>query len=306
MKKNTKIAGLALIAIIVAITIISVILYYPNSAQIKLPDGEPPQWEVKVTGYVDQERTWTLKEISQMPLTSVMVEVNGENVTYQGVSLTEFCNQIGCRWDAGPIDVTSVDGHEASLNIFQAWNSTNYPYYQISNRITLVFVEDGEWMTQDMGGPVQLVAPSFSSEFQVKNVAEVNVGLWTFSISGNVANPITVSSENLTSFQEETINGAFVPSDGERTSNWTGLSVMKLLESVNASRFSKITIVAIDGYEKNYTRLEVDESNMLVGYAENGNHLDQSRGGPYRLFMPVDKYKWAQFWVKFVKEIIVY
>jgi hypothetical protein len=45
---------------------------------------------------------------------------------------------------------------------------------------------------------------------------------------------------------------------------------------------------------------------MLVGYAENGNHLDQSQGGPYRLLTPVEKYKWAQFWVKFVKEIIVY
>lgn len=307
LKKTTKIASLVLITIIVAITIFSAILYYPNSDEIKLPVGDPPQWEIKVSGNVEQERTWTLKEISQMSLTSVIVEVNGINVTYQGVSLTEFCGKIGSRWDAGPIDVTSVNGHEASLNIFQAWNSTNYPYYQINNRITLVFVENGNWMSQDMGGPVQLIAPDFPSDFQVENVAEVKVGLWTFSISGNVSNPLTVSSENLTSFQEETVHAEFVPSDGKRTSDWTGLSVLNLLESANASsRASKITIVAIDGYTKDFTLTEVEESNMLVGYAENGNHLGQSQGGPYRLFTPADEYKWAQFWVKFVKEIIVY
>lgn len=307
LKKNTKIASLALIAIIVTITIFSAILYYHISDEIKLPKGEPSQWEIKVSGNVEQERTLTLKEISQMPLTSVMVEVNGINVTYIGVSLTEFCSKIGSRWDAGPIDVTSVDGHKASLNIFQAWNSTNYPYYQINNRITLVFVENSEWMSQDMGGPVKLVAPGFPSGFQVENVAEVKVGLWTFSISGKVSNPLTVSSENLTNFQEETVHAEFVPGDGKRTSDWTGLSVLNLLESANASnRASRITIVAIDGYTKNYTLTEVEESNMLVGYAENGNHFGQSQGGPYRLFTPVDEYKWAQFWVKFVKEIIVY
>jgi DMSO/TMAO reductase YedYZ molybdopterin-dependent catalytic subunit len=310
MKKTIKIVITSLILIIVTITIASAVFYYPNqmqvAPQVKLPDGQAPDGQVKVSGNVEQEKTWTLEEITHMPLTRIIAEVNGENATFEGVALVDFCNKTGARWDAGTINVISTTGKSAALNIFQAWNSTAYPYYQESNRIVLAFVRNGEWITKEMGGPVKLITPSFGSTYQIDNIAEVNVDIWTVSISGAVDKPLTISSKNLTSYQQATINGAFVPGDGERTSNWTGISVLDVLEAANMSyRAEKITIVAIDGYTKNYTLQEVEDSNMLIGFEENGKHLGQNQGGPYRLFCPVEQYKWAQFWVKFVDEIIV-
>ena len=81
---------------------------------------------------------------------------------------------------------------------------------------------------------------------------------------------------------------------------------MDMLEAANMSYLGrKITVVAIDDYRKNYTLTEIVESQMMLGYQEKGVRLSQDKGGPFRLFLPVDKYKWAQFWVKFVTQIIV-
>ncbi|PVX26368.1 MAG: hypothetical protein CW691_01665 [Candidatus Bathyarchaeum sp.] len=308
MKKSTKMAIAVCTAAILVISTAFVINYISLQPKtISLPAGEPPQWQVTFTGNVEQEKTFTLKEISEMPLTTVVTVVNGKNVTYNGVTLFDFCNVSGMLWDAGPINVISEDGQKTTLNVFQAWNSTAYPYYQDSNRITLVFVKDGEWMTQEMGGPVKLIAPYFSDNHQVEHVSEVNIDLWTISVSGLVENPITISSKNMSLIQDVTVEAEFVPGDGKRTSNWTGLSMTDLLEAANMSYLGrKIVVVAIDDYSRNYTLYEIEESQMLIGYEENGNPLSPDKGGPFRLFLPVDKYKWAQFWVKFVTQIIVY
>jgi hypothetical protein len=246
MKKTTKIAIAVCITAIVVIAAVFVVHYLsPQAETISLPDGEPPQWQVTVTGNVEQQKTWTLKEISEMSITTVITEVNGENVTYKGVELFEFCNRSGMNWDAGPIEIIASDGHSATLNVFQAWNSTVYPYFQDRNRITLVFVKDGQWMTEATGGPVKLIAPYFSEEYQVEHVSEVKIGYWTVSISGAVANPITISSKNMSAFEPVTVEAEFRPSAGPRTSNWTGLPILDLLQAANVSyRAGKITVVA--------------------------------------------------------------
>ena len=74
MKKTTKIVITSLILIIVTITIASAVFYYPNQTQIapqvKLPNGQAPDGQVKVSGNVEAEKTWTLEEITHMPLTT--------------------------------------------------------------------------------------------------------------------------------------------------------------------------------------------------------------------------------------------
>jgi DMSO/TMAO reductase YedYZ molybdopterin-dependent catalytic subunit len=308
-KPTTKIASLSLIAIVITICIISAVLYFPNQTpiqQIRLPDSQVPDWQIKVSGNVEEVKTWTLQEITHMPLTTVTAEVDGENASFLGVALIDFCNKTGAKWDTETITVTSVEGKSADLNIFQAWNSTAYPYYQETNRIVLAFVKNGQWMTHDLGGPMKLVTPSFGAQNQIDTVAEVEFEKWTISISGEVATPLRISSENLPDFDQKFVHAAFVPGDGERISDWTGISMMDVLEAAEiAYRAEKITVVAIDGYTKTYTLQEVEAANMLIGFEENGDYLSQDQGGPYRIFCPVEKYKWAQFWAKFVSEIIV-
>jgi hypothetical protein len=188
MKKATKIASISLILIIAVFSIVSAVLYFPNQTpitqQIMLPSGQIPDWQIKVSGNVEEEKTWTLQEISHMPLTTVTAEVDGENASFIGVSLTYLCIKTGAKWDTEKITVTSADGESADLNIFQAWNSTVYPYFQETNRIVLAFVKNGGWMTHDSDGPVKLVTPSFGAQYQIEGVSEVEFAKWTISISG--------------------------------------------------------------------------------------------------------------------------
>jgi DMSO/TMAO reductase YedYZ molybdopterin-dependent catalytic subunit len=160
-------------------------------------------------------------------------------------------------------------------------------------------------MTSETGGPLKLIAPYFPAESQVENVAEIRFKPWTVSVIGEVENPIVLTLANITSIQPRTVYAEFAPSE-KRWSNWTGLPILDVLEAANVSdRAEKITITAVDGYEKNYTLQQVEEGEMLIGYAENDYPLSHSDGGPYRLFAPTDQYKWAQFWVKFISEIYV-
>ena len=309
MKKTAALLSIITIAIVVAAAFASI--YYlgafnkNNQVSRVLPNGEPPQLQIKITGDVEQEKTLTLKEITQMPLTNVTATINGENATYIGVPLYDFSNKTGISWDAGPIDFISANGNKATLNIFQAYNSSAYPYYYNNNVIMVAFVKNGQWMTNETGGPVKLVAPYFADEYQVENVTEIHFKPWTISISGEVSNPLSITKENLISFQSRTVYAEFAPSE-KRWSNWTGLPMLDVLQAANMSnRAEKVTIIAVDGYEKNYTLEQVADGQMLIGFYENGNPLPQSQGGPFRLFAPTDQYKWAQYWVKFVSQIIV-
>jgi len=171
-------------------------------------------------------------------------------------------------WDAGTIDIISIDGSKATMNIFQAYNSSAYPYYYNNNVMTLAFAKNGQWITNETGGPVRLIAPYFAAEYQVENVDEIHFNPWTISISGKVANPLVITRANLASFQSRTVYAEFAPSE-KRWSNWTGLPILDVLQVANVSSIAeKITIIAIDGYAKNYTLQQVEDGQMLIGYAE--------------------------------------
>ena len=311
MKNTTKILAVTTVIIIILGSAAS--LYYAevsnnsesSTNQLTLPAGEPTPWQIKVIGDVDQEKTWTLNEISKMPLTDVIVP--SENATYRGVTLIQFCNETGVTWDAGPLNVIGANGQSAPLNIFQAWNSTYYPYYYNYNVMVLAFVKNGQWMTNETEGPVKLITPYFSSNYQVEQVAEIQSDPWAISITGNVANPIVITGKNLTDFQSQTVHAEFRPgNEPNRTSDWTGIPIMDALQSAKVSnQAQQITVVSIDGYDKNYTLDQIRDGQMMIGYQENGKPLPTSQGGPFRLFAPTDEFKWGQYWVKFIKEIKV-
>jgi DMSO/TMAO reductase YedYZ molybdopterin-dependent catalytic subunit len=303
MKKLT--ATLIAITTIIVVLAAAATIYLPQTTSYtaQLPKEDPAQWQIKVTGDVTQEKTWTLKELTQMPLTDVTVK--NQNATYCGVALSDFCSQTGILWDAGPLNIISATGQLAELNVFQAWNSTNYPINQDYNAIVLAFIKDGEWINDTSGGPVKLIAPSFASNYQVEQVAEIQSAPWTISIIGNVANPLEITGENLTTLQSQTLRGEFRPGgDPNRTSDWTGLPILTVLDTAKvSSQARQISVIGIDGYTKNFTLDQVREGQMMIGYQENGQSLPTSQGGPFRLFAPTDQYKWGQYWVKYIQEI---
>jgi DMSO/TMAO reductase YedYZ molybdopterin-dependent catalytic subunit len=304
---NKTATAILAVAIIATATITTYFAMQPATTKASLlPSTDPPTWQVKVTGDLQPEKNLTLQDLLQMPLTNVTATIDGEDQTFVGVPLYDFCNQTGVNWDAGTINLISNQGNEASINIYQAYNSSAYPYYYNNNVITLAFAKDGEWLTNETGGPIRLIAPYFSAATQVRSVVEVHVDDYAVSISGAVSNPLTITGKNLTVVQPRSVYAEFAPSE-KRNSTWTGLPLMNLLQLANvSSRAERITIIAIDGYQKNYTLEEVANGQMMLGYQENGNPLPHTQGGPFRLFAPTEQYKWAQYWVKYVAQIIVY
>jgi DMSO/TMAO reductase YedYZ molybdopterin-dependent catalytic subunit len=322
MKTRTKILAVIMALIIISAVVSSLYLsgVIPTKAKtpkstttlLELPSGQPVHWQIEVSGDFQQQKNQTLSDISKMPLT----EVIANNATYIGVTLFQFCNETGIGWDAGPLTVIGANGQSAALNIFEAWNSSYYPYssytpdlykYQV---MVLAFVKNGQWMTSITGGPVTLVAPMLPGSDQIEQVTEIQSAPWTVSITGNVANPLTISGENLTDFQSQTIRGEFVPGDvpieSIRTSNWTGIPILDALQVAKASpNAQQVTIIAIDGYTQVFTLQQLSAGKMMIGYQENGTALPLSAGGPFRVFAPTPDYRWGEYWVKFIKQIVV-
>ncbi len=174
--------------------------------------------------------------------------------------------------------------------------------------IVLAFLKNGQWLTNQDGGPVKLVAPGFASNFQVEQVAKIESDPWTVSVTGDVANPLTITGKNMTDFSTQTLHGEFRPGDAPNvTADWTGIPILEVLQAAKASsQASQVCFIGIDGYEQNFTLTQVREGQMLFGYQENGQYLPTSQGGPFRIFSPTPDYKWGQYWVKFVAEIYVY
>jgi len=217
--------------------------------------------------------------------------------------MLEKCSDIA--WDAGPLNIISENGQSATLNIFQAWNSTYYPYNYDYNVMVLAFIKNGHWLTNTTGGPVKLIAPYFADNYQIEQVKEIHTDPWTIAITGNVANPLTITGENLTAFQPKTVHAEFRPGgETNRTSDWTGIPILDVLEAAKISDTAeKVSIIGIDGYAKNFTLDQVRAGQMMIGYQETGQPLPTSQGGPFRLFAPTAEYKRGQNWIKFVTEI---
>lgn len=302
MKKTTLILATTILVIAIVITA----AYLKQTATPnQLPSGTPQNWQIKTTGDTQKPQTWGINDLSKMPLTDVTVK--SENATYRGVSLSDFCNQTGTQWDAGAITVIGESGQNATLNSYQAWNSTTYTYNHQYNSIILAFIRNGEWLSSQDGGPVKLVAPYFDSSYQITRVTEVDSQPWIVHVTGNVANPIVLTGGNLAAFKSQTIHGEFRPGgDPNRTSDWTGIPILDIVNAAHPTgNNSKVCIVGVDNYTKTFTLTQVKAGEMMLGYQENARPLPVSEGGPFRLFAPADAYKWGQYWVKYVTEIRV-
>jgi DMSO/TMAO reductase YedYZ molybdopterin-dependent catalytic subunit len=300
-KATVTLTGAILVIVILATAVYLTQTATPN----QLPTGTAPNWQIKTTGDTEKPQTWSINDLAKMPLTDVVVK--SENATYRGVTLSDFCNQIGTQWAAGAITVSGISGQNATLNIYQAWNSTTYAYNRQYNNIILAFIKNGEWLSSQDGGPVKLIAPSFDSSYQIAQVSEVYSQPWIVRVTGNIAYPIVLTGENITAFQPQTVHGEFRPGgDPNRTSDWTGIPILDLVNAAHpAGNISKVTIVGVDNYTKTFTVAQVKAGEMMLGYQENSQPLPTSEGGPFRLFAPTDAYKWGQYWVKYVVEIRV-
>ncbi|MCL5876777.1 MAG: molybdopterin-dependent oxidoreductase [Candidatus Bathyarchaeota archaeon] len=306
MNKNSKII-IALAAVAIIVIALTASIYYlngnNNSANPLLPTGNPPTAQLKVTGDIATEKTLSISDLAQMPLTTVTHTIKGETATYIGVTVTHLLNETGASWGAGFIDVIAGDGFKRTINTYQAFNSTQYE----GSEFILAFVKDGQWISDTSEGPLKLIAPGLVSNFNVKSVAEINLNPWTITVNGTVTHPMVLTGSNITNYEVKTVNAAFAPGgEPQRTSDWTGVTLQSILQASGVSSgATKITVTAIDGYSREFTLAQVQSTGMLVGYQENGAYLLPDDGAPFRLFVPTEEFKWGQNWVRWVAEITV-
>jgi DMSO/TMAO reductase YedYZ molybdopterin-dependent catalytic subunit len=300
VNKKQKIT-LSAAAIVVIVIALAASLYYLTGALAQansLPAGQPPQAQLKITGDVQTETALTLQTLTQMPQTKVASTINGETANYVGVTLLELLNRTAA-WDAGFITVIASDGSNQTFSTYQAYNSTEYT----GNEIILAFAKDGKWIA-DTDGPLKLVTPGLTGN--MKSVVEINFQPWTIKIVGTT-HPLELTGNDITSLEVKTVQAAFAPGgEPQRTSNWTGVSLYSILQSGGIpSGASKVTVTAIDGYSRDFTVQQVQDTGMLIGFKENGQTLTPAGGQPYRLFVPTEDFKWGQYWVRWVSEITV-
>ncbi|MCW3999125.1 MAG: molybdopterin-dependent oxidoreductase [Candidatus Bathyarchaeota archaeon] len=307
MDKNMKIIFTAITLIVIVVAAGAVIFYLPGNSGVPaanpaLPQGSPPQVELKITGDVAAEKTLGMAELTGMPLISVTATIKDETATYLGVTVTQLLNETGALWDAGKINVIAADGFKRSINTYQAFNSTQYE----GNEFILAVAKDGQWMDTSEG-PLKLIVPGLESNYNVKSVAEINLQPWILTVNGSVAHSMVLTGTNITNYEVKTVTAAFVPGgEAQRTSDWTGVSVQSLLDAAGVSLgASKITVTAIDGYSREFSLSQVQSTGMMVGTQENGVYLSPDGGAPFRLFVPTEEFKWGQNWVRWVAEITV-
>jgi DMSO/TMAO reductase YedYZ molybdopterin-dependent catalytic subunit len=307
LNKTTKIALSAAVIVVIVVALVAAMFYLPNNTSPQttnpdLPTGAQPQAELKISGAVDSEATLSMSELTAMPLIKVTATIKGEAATYLGIPVTELLNQTGASWTAGFINVIASDGFKRTINTYQAFNSTQYE----GNEFILAVAKDGQWMDTSEG-PLKLIVPGLESNYNVKNVAEINLQPWTITVNGSVTHSMVLTGNNITDYTVNTVTAPFVPGgEPQRTSDWTGVTVQSILDACGVSSgASKITVTAIDGYSREFTLAQVQSTGMMVGYQENGVYLSPDGGAPFRLFVPTEDLKWGQNWVRWMAEITV-
>jgi DMSO/TMAO reductase YedYZ molybdopterin-dependent catalytic subunit len=301
MNKRRKIAFSAATIVIIVVAL-AASLYFLTGAPFQtnnLPAGQPPQAQLKITGDVQTETALTMQDLTQMSLTNVASTIDGETANYVGVTMLELLNRTAA-WDAGFITIIASDGSNQTINTYQAYNSTGYK----ASEIIVAFSKDGKWITDNAEGPLKLVTPGLASN--VKSVVEINLQPWTINITGTTA-PLELTGNDIICLEIKTVQAAFAPGgEPQRTSNWTGISLYSLLQLGGLpSGASKVTVTAIDGYSRDFTIQQVQDTGMLVGFKENGEYLTPASGQPYRLLVPTEDFKWGQYWVRWVFEVTV-
>ena len=154
--------------------------FYRIDTALVVPRPNPDDWEVKVTGMVDNELTFTLDDLLAMPLVDRYVtiacvsnDVGGDligNARWTGVRLVEVLEQAGVRPEATQIVGRSVDG----------WTSGFPTELAFDGRDPLIAVGmNGEPLPSRHGFPARLIVPGlYGYVSATKWLAEIELTRW--------------------------------------------------------------------------------------------------------------------------------
>ncbi len=136
-------------------------------------------------------------------------------------------------------------------------------------------VPPGQYVTRDF--PVLSAGPT----------PHTPLDAWSFTISGEVAEPVSWSWADLNALPSETftVDIHCVTRWSKLGTTWTGVSVDTLLEAVDTSA-EYLTAWSDGDYTTNLALEDVTGGQAWVAYAFEGEALEAEHGGPARLVVP--------------------
>jgi DMSO/TMAO reductase YedYZ molybdopterin-dependent catalytic subunit len=154
--------------------------FYRIDTALVIPRPSPETWDVRVTGLVDNELSFTLDDLLAMPLVDrhvtiacVSNEVGGDlvgNARWTGVRLVEVLDRAGVRPEATQIVGRSVDG----------WTSGFPTELAYDGRDPLIAVGmNGEPLPARHGFPARLIVPGlYGYVSATKWLAQIELTRW--------------------------------------------------------------------------------------------------------------------------------
>jgi DMSO/TMAO reductase YedYZ molybdopterin-dependent catalytic subunit len=137
-----------------------------------------------------------------------------------------------------------------------------------------------------------------------------NVEAGTIQISGNVANPLTLTLCQIQALPATTIQATLTSSGSPQENgdyNYTGVTLKDILNLADPSpNATSIYVQASDAYGATLLIQDAQNNNTLLAYAKDGASLSDLKSGgegPLRLVIGADQF--AQRWVRGVAAIEV-
>jgi DMSO/TMAO reductase YedYZ molybdopterin-dependent catalytic subunit len=176
--------------------------------------------------------------------------------------------------DSGPMITPETESDSESTPVYESTNSENYS-------LTLTPID----------------------ELGITGVAQdVDINEYRLKVSGLVENPLSLTYEDILAYPSVTEIGVInCPGYFLDIAEWTGAPLMMILDEAGLKpEASKLTFVALDGYQQGLTLEHVEKYDVFLAYNVNGEILPPEHGYPLRV---VDKGNDGSAWVKWLEEI---
>ena len=149
--------------------------HYVISKNVFNPSVEEAQWELRITGMVDNELTLTLSDLKALPsvertstLTCISNQVGGDligNSLWTGVHLNDLLETAGVQEGATELVLRAADNYSDSFPLEAA----------LRDGTIVAYFQNGEPLTRDHGFPARVLVPGIYGMKNLKWVTEISL-----------------------------------------------------------------------------------------------------------------------------------
>jgi len=224
--------------------------------------------------YILQMITGDTAFVSEMNALEVYSEREVKNQT--GVALEDVI--AGAGLNAESYLIASTDGYEveiAAKDLVEGILSLHEDgYYQVKFSDALAKNTNVKDVLSIKEGSGANVVEVESTETTTEDVL---LGVWTVEVTGLDDGAFEFTSERAErKLDRVTIETIKTSKNGDSaTEFWEGYKILDILAFLKVEDFESITVIAADGYSKEFTKEDVD-MNMILGVVKNGAPLEES------------------------------